>query len=658
MIRWSSGKIRLWQALLLSRKLVSDLMKRKTTPTMASHPGGSPGTSHGLAASSSTEGLPIAPSMEPALRTVLTPNVTTTVGPQVIFQSLIAIVIGLGAGLIAQILLALIGLITNLCFYGRLTAQFLSPAANHLGLVVIIVPAAGGLIVGLMARYGSEAIRGHGIPEVMEQILRNQSRILPRLTFLKPISAAVAIGTGGPFGAEGPIIATGGALGSLIGQLLKTTADERKTLLSAGAAAGMAATFGSPISAILLAVELLLFEFRPRSLIPVAFASAAATAVRLKFMGATPIFQMSDVGPPTQTALVFYALIGVLIGVASVGVTRAVYIAEDGFDRLPLHWMWWPALGGLFVGLIGYVAPRTLGVGYYNVRDELSGRLTGQSLFQLCIFKFISWAVALGSGTSGGTLAPLFTIGGAMGGVIGVGAVALFPYVGLNVQVAALIGMAAMFAGASRALLASIVFAFETTLQPQALLPLAVGCVPAFLVSALLMKQTIMTEKIARRGIRVPVDYAADPLEQISIRDVASYQVVSLQGDQTLGEVRSWIAQRSPGSTYHGFPVTDRQGRLIGLVSQHNLLDSNEPDSKRVAELVHGPPVVAFEDNSLRETIDLMAREGVGRVPVVERRNMRKVIAILSDTDIRSAIRAWLEESEQAKQTLRWRALL
>jgi len=621
------------------------------------HTDGSTIPERGIAGSSSTEGLPVAPSMGAALQSLVTPQIPTTVSTRVVFLSLVAIVIGLAAGVIAQILLALIGLITNLCFYGRLTIQFLSPAANHLGLFVMVVPVVGGVIVGLMARYGSEAIRGHGIPEVMEQILRNQSRIRPRLTFLKPISAAVAIGTGGPFGAEGPIIATGGALGSLIDQLLKTTGDERKILLSAGAAAGMAATFGSPVSAILLAIELLLFEFRPRSLIPVAFACAAATALRLKFMGPAPIFQMPNVGAPTQTALAFYVMFGALVGVASVGVTRAVYLAEDGFDALPIHWMWWPALGGLLVGIIGYFAPRTLGVGYYNVRDELSGTLASHTLLQLCIFKFISWAIALGSGTSGGTLAPLFTIGGAMGAAMGAGTSALFPSVGLDLRVAALIGMAAMFAGASRALLTSIVFAFETTLQPLAVLPLAAGCAPAFLVSALLMKHTIMTEKIARRGVQVP-DYAADFLEQISVREVASSQVVSLQANQTLAEIRAWIAQRGPGSTHHGFPVVDQRHRLVGLVSQRDLLDLTEPDLKRVGELVRGPFVVAFKDNSLRQAIDLMAREGLGRVPVVERDNPGQLVGILSDSDIRSAIRAWLEESQQVKQTLRWRAFL
>jgi chloride channel protein, CIC family len=611
-------------------------------------------TDHRIAGSSSTEGLPIAPSMGPTLESILTPRHTTAVNGRVVFITLIAVAIGLAAGLIAQILLRLIGLITNLSFYGRLSPQFASPTGNHLGLFVIVVPAIGGLIVGLMARYGSEGIRGHGIPEVMEQVLRNQSRILPRLTFLKPISAAIAIGTGGPFGAEGPIIATGGALGSLIGQLLKTTADERKILLSAGAAAGMAATFGSPVSGVLIAVELLLFEFRPRSLIPVTFACVAATAVRMAFLGSAPIFAMPNVEPLNQTALVLYVLLGVIVGVVSVGVTRAVYLFEDAFGLLPIHWMWWPALGGLVVGVVGYWIPQTLGVGYDNIRLELSGTLSEQALVLLCTFKFLSWAISLSSGTSGGTLAPLFIIGGALGAALGGAATALFPSVGLDLRIAGLIGMAAMFAGASRALLASIVFAFETTLQPFAMLPLAAGCTAAYLVSSLLMKDTIMTEKIARRGISVPVDYAADFLSQIFVREVASYQVVSLRGDQTLGEVRAWIAEGGPGSTHHGFPVVDTELELVGLVSRRDLLDLSEPATKRVGDIVRGPFVVAFEDTSLQEANDLMARAGLGRLPVVKRESPRKVVAILSGSDVRSGIRQGLDEADQAEQTIHW----
>ena len=612
-------------------------------------------TDHKIADSSSTEGLPIAPSMGPTLEAQRTPQRTTAVNSRVVFITIVAIAIGIAAGLVAQILLRLIGLITNLSFYGRLTPQFVSPAENHLGLFVIVVPAIGGLIVGLMARYGSEAIRGHGIPEVMEQVLRNQSRIMPRITFLKPISAAIAIGTGGPFGAEGPIIATGGALGSLIGQLLKTTADERKILLSAGAAAGMAATFGSPVSGVLIAIELLLFEFRSRSLIPVTFACVTATAVRIAFMGSAPIFAMPSVAPPTQSALMLYIVLGAIVGVASVGVTRAVYLIEDAFAKLPIHWMWWPALGGLVVGVIGYWIPQTLGVGYDNVRFELAGNLPEQALVILCVFKFLSWSISLASGTSGGTLAPLFIMGGALGAAVGGQAIGIFPHAGVDIRVAALIGMAAMFAGASRALLASIVFAFETTLQPFAMLPLAAGCTAAYLVSSLLMKDTIMTEKITRRGIAVPADYAADFLSQVAVRDAATYKVVSLDSDSTLEQVRARIANGLEGTTHHGYPVVDKDRGLIGLISQRKLFDPAEPAAKRVGDIVTGPCAVVFEDNSLREASDLMVQEGLGRLPVVKRENPREVVAIISGSDIRSANRQRLDEALKSEQTLRWR---
>src|SRR5512146_2563502 len=327
---------------------------------------------------------------------------------RIVFISGLAILGAFGAGFIAIALMRLIGLITNISFFGRLSTSFASPAGNHLGLWVIAIPVIGGIIVGIMARYGSPQIRGHGIPEAMEQVLFNQSRISPRLTILKPVSAAFAIGTGGPFGAEGPIIATGGALGSLIGQLVKVTADERKILLAAGAAAGMAATFGSPVSAVLLAIELLLFEYRARSLVPVALAAATATAVRIAFMGSAPIFPMENIVEPSGRALAAYIVLGAIVGFFSVYVTRAVYILADGFDKLPVHWMWWPAIGAVVVGVIGYFLPHTMGVGYDNIEHIVAGNIVGSALFALVVLKFVSWAVALASGTSGGTLAPLF----------------------------------------------------------------------------------------------------------------------------------------------------------------------------------------------------------------------------------------------------------
>src|SRR5215212_9038365 len=298
---------------------------------------------------------------------------------RVVVISLWSILLAVVTGLVAQLLVRLIGLITNIAFYGRISTAFVTPAHNRLGWLVVIIPAIGGIIVGLMARYGSKAIRGHGIPEAMEQVLLNESRIPGRIVWLKPLSAAVSIGTGGPFGAEGPIIATGGAMGSVVGQFFRTTAMERKTLLAAGAAAGMAATFGSPVSAVLLAIELLLFEYRPRSLIPVALAAAVATGVRIAFVGSAPVFPIPEVPQPSGAALAAYVVLGALIGLVAVAVTRIVYAVEDGFEkvgeRLGVHWMWWPAVGAVVVGLVGIVEPRTLGVGYDNITGAIAGTI-------------------------------------------------------------------------------------------------------------------------------------------------------------------------------------------------------------------------------------------------------------------------------------------
>jgi H+/Cl- antiporter ClcA len=492
----------------------------------------------------------------------------------------------------------------------------------------------------------------------MEQVLLNQSRIPPRITLLKPLSAAIAIGTGGPFGAEGPIIATGGALGSLVGQVLHTTVLERKILLAAGAAAGMAATFGSPVSAVLLAVELLLFEFRARSLIPVALASATATGVRYALVGSAAAFPMPNLERPGGEALAFYILLGALMGAAAVGITRLVYGVEDAFEHLPLHWMWWPALGGLAVGAVGVAAPQTLGVGYDNIEHIVGGDLLGTAALLLCVMKLVSWSISLGSGTSGGTLAPLFTIGGGLGSVLGGAAAALAPGLGVDPRIAALVGMAALFAGASRALLASIVFAFETTLQPLGLLPLLGGCTAAYLVSALLMRHTIMTEKIARRGIRVPAEYAADFLEQILARDAASSPVVMLAGNRTLESVRTWLASRTREASHQGYPVVDASERLLGVLTRRDLLDPEIPGSRRLRELIHRPPAVAFEDNSLREAADHMVREKVGRLPVVCREDPDRVVGILTRGDLLSAHERRLREATHRRRHIRVRRTL
>jgi H+/Cl- antiporter ClcA/CBS domain-containing protein len=571
------------------------------------------------------------------------PDPVPPVDARVVLLSCVAIGIGATASLAASVLTALIGLVTNLAFYGRLSTRFTSPAHHHLGLLVVGIPVVGGAVVGLMARFGSKAIRGHGIPEAMEQILVNESRIPARVAFLKPLSAAVSIGTGGPFGAEGPIIATGGALGSVIGQLLGTSSGERKTLLAAGAAAGMAATFGSPVSAVLLAIELLLFEFRPRSLVPVALAAATAAVLRGVLAGAEPVFVMPEVALPGPGALAAYVGLGVAVGLAAAAVTRAVYAAEDGFARLPIHWMWWPALGGLVIGLVAWVAPRTLGVGYDNIEDIIAGRMAIGAATALCGWKLISWAISLGSGTSGGTLAPLFTIGGGLGAALGAGLAAVLPRAGVDVRVAALVGMAALFAGSSRAMLTSVVFAFETTRQPAALLPLLAGCSASYLVSLLVMRHSIMTEKIERRGVRAIGEYDADLLLRVLVRECASPAVVTLSADRLLAEVRAWMGSGAPGSDHQGFPVVDEAGHLVGVLTRRDLLDP-QLGALRVREVIRRPPAVIFDDSTVRDAVEHMVVAGVGRLPVVTRADPRRPIGILTRSDVLAVHRRRIEE--------------
>lgn len=595
-------------------------------------------------------GLPVAPSMELAMFNSKIKK-QRTIDSRVLLISCFAIGLGVVASGIAQSLTRLIGLCTNFFFFHRFSFEFVDPGqAPNWGIWVIGIPVVGGLVVGLMARYGSKAIRGHGIPEAMEQILTNESRIPWKIVFLKPISAAIAIGSGGPFGAEGPIIATGGALGSWLGQITHTTSIERKTLLAAGAAAGMTATFGAPISAVLLAIELLLFELSPRSIIPVALASATASAVRIAAVGSKPAFSMPALMETSGTTIAFYGAMGILIGLAAVAVTKAVYKVEDGFEKLPVQWMWWPALGGLVVGVIGYFYPRTLGVGYANIDSILSGEFTPNFIMVLCTMKFLSWVIALGSGTSGGTLAPLFTIGGGLGTVIGVAGQSLFPSINIDLKAAALVGMAALFAGASRALLASVVFAFETTGQRVGLLPLLAGCTVSYVISSYLMKNTIMTEKIARRGVTVPHEYAPDYLDSVQAKYHCNRPVVSILGSESSESIRSKFLSGNPEFSHQGFPVTDDSGALIGVVTKRDFV--NESDSVEVRALIKRQPIFIFDDQSLRAAADLMTSEGIGRVIVVSRKDPRIPCGIITRSDLLSAHQNRLNEARVVKPSL------
>ncbi|MGN6181623.1 MAG: chloride channel protein [Mucilaginibacter sp.] len=558
--------------------------------------------------------------------------------------SLLSVCVAIAICFIAKFLILLIDVVTNLSFYGKFSLESNGPANNHLGLWVILVPAIGGLVVGLMALYGSKAIRGHGIPEAMEQILTNQSKIKPSITFLKPVSSAIAIGTGGPFGAEGPIIATGGALGSTLGQLFKITSNERKVVLAAGATAGMAALFGTPIAGVFLAIELLLFEFSPRAILPVALACITGAAGHHLLFGTGPVFPMPDIAIPSNVALAIYSSMGLVIGFFSLIATKIVYLAEDTFAKLPVHWVWWPAIGGLVAGIIGYFAPHTLGVGYDNIISILSGTVAISMVFRLCFFKLISWAIALSSGTSGGTLAPLLTIGGAGGALLGTLILHFLPDCGINIPLAALIGMSSMFAGASRAYLTSIVFALESTGQFHSLLPLLGGCTASYLVSFFLMENTIMTEKIARRGIVTPDSYEADFLNTINVKQVLKGNLVVFKANRTLADVREWLKENKTTQRY--FIVSDEDGNFSGIASISDVNDHNNTPDTTINKITQDIQEVVYENDHLRKVVQILsAHPELEALPAIAD---NKIVGIISQKDIIAAYQLYIEENENS----------
>ncbi len=626
-----------------------------------SSPEAEPNEPAGIRVTGSTDALPVAPALGLSLDAARMPRKSTLVSHRILLISGLSVILGAVASWIAQLLMFLINIIADLCFYGTVSDVIgpnaphgyfvLSVAHTQIGAWVIIMPVIGGLLAGVMARWGSRAIQGHGIPEAMESILTNESNVAPRVTWLKPVSAALAIGTGGPFGAEGPIISTGGALGSLIGQLMRTSAHERKVLLAAGAAAGMAAVFGAPVASVMMAVELLLFELRPRSLIPVALATVTAVGIRYATYGPAPVFAMPNVLEPGGAALTSYIVIGAIVGVASIWVTKAVYLVEDLFGKLPhVHWMWWPAIGAAIAGVIGWVDPRTMGVGYDNIDALVQGNFGVTVVLTFGILKFLAWVIALGSNTSGGTLAPLFMIGGSLAALVGYGIAALLPGIGLDPRIAALVGMGAIFAGSSRALLTSIVFCFETTRQPACLLPLLGGCTAAYLISALLMRNTIMTEKIARRGVRVPDEYTADYLNRITVGKVCARKVVTFKTSDELGEIRAWMNSGRPETRHGGFPVVDDKGRVRGVVTRRFLFDPNLPQIRHLGDIIDRDPITIFETHTLREAADHMVNNGVGRLIVVDHNNPHSVIGIITRGDILRANAPYIRESTESSR--------
>ncbi len=545
---------------------------------------------------------------------------------------------GAVSALAAWLLLHLIRFFTNVFFFQTLSDRPTSPAANTLGLAVILVPVLGGLVIGLMARFGSDKIRGHGIPEAIEAILFNKSRMSIKVAVLKPISSGIAIGSGGPFGAEGPIIMTGGALGSLAGQFFHITGAERKTLLVAGTVAGMTAVFGTPIAAVMLAVELLLFELRPRSLLPTAIACCVAAAVRPLLLAAGPLFPLQTAVPDIRT-LASCLVAGVAAGALSWTVSTSLYKVEDLFGRLPLHWMWWPALGGLVVGVGGWLQPRALGVGYDVIGDLLLSRMALEAVLVLLVCKAVMWVFALGSGTSGGVLAPLLMMGAGLGAVLGPwlpgGQPALWP----------LVFMAATLGGMMRAPIMSVMFALELTQDINALLPLLIASAVAYGFTVLAMPRSILTEKISRRGHHIYREYGIDPLERHMVSEVMTREVATIDGESAIADA----LERHFGATqrHRAYPVLIGAS-FIGMIDRDALVaGAAKPGAVRVADLFGANvPAMALPGENCRTIATRLAVHGLERLPVVADAQSRRLVGVIARSDLVKPSLAHVDEEQ------------
>jgi len=573
---------------------------------------------------------------------------------RLVFMSLLAAATGVAAGLAAYLLYLLIALVTNAVFYQRVGFEIPGLAGHTLGYWIVAVPVLGGFVVSLMIRYGSPRIGGSGIPHTIEAILANRSRIRPRVIALKPLSAALSIGTGGPFGAEGPIVHTGGAIGSAMGQIVKTTAAERRTLLACGAAAGMAATFSTPIAAVIFAIELLLLEFRTRSFVPLVVASTLATSIHYLLMGHGPMFDTRTLAFSVPADLPWYVLLGVVCGIGGVALTRALYACRDVYQQTGINAFWWPALGGLGLGLIGLLEPRVLGVGYDSISGALTGNLALATLLTLIGLKALAFVISLASGTSGGLLAPILMIGACLGGAFALSIDAVLPGLALDPAAFALVAMAALFAAAARTPFTFIVFAFELTRNYDAVLPLMLSCVTATLITLYLSRNSIITEDLARRGLLVSQDIEVDVLHQVRVADVMDPEPRTLEADMPLDELAGRLTRNDPSLGQRlAWPLLDREGRLAGILSRGDVVTAMQQDVERPSTAIEAGStrlVTAFPDEVLHAAVTRMLSRDVGRILVVDRNDRRRLVGYVGRNEILQSRLRRIREEEEAER--------
>ena len=566
---------------------------------------------------------------------------------RLLFLSILAALLGAAGGGAAWVLLRLIALLTNFALFHRYGWELPSFRTLAASPWIVVAAVAGALAVSLLAKW-APVIRGHGIPETMEAVLLRQSRIAPRAALAKPLSAALAIGTGGPFGAEGPIIVTGGALGSLVGQVLHVSPAERKILLACGAAAGMSATFGAPLASVVLAIELLLFEFSTRAFVPLVVAASVAAGIHSALFGSGPLFLVPAHDFAGLAILPWFVVLGVACGLLAVVVSRGLFLVEDGFRRLPISEFWHPVIGAVGFALVGLAVPRALGVGYDAIGDVLNDRLAIGVIAVLAVAKLLAWWLALGSGTSGGTLAPLLLIGGSFGSLVGSLALAVVPGLGISPGAFAVVGMAATFGASTRATFTAIVFLFELTRDYQVIVPLMLAAVVADLIAGALMRETLMTEKLARRGLRVSTEYEVDVLRTTLVADVMSREVETLPVDATVREARLKLQEGRHGA----YPLVDGEGRCVGILARGDLMRRPAEDTELVTAVASRDVVSVAPGDTVFRALQLMLEEEVEHLPVLF---SGKLTGICTRTDVLRARRRQLD-SERREPGWRWLA--
>ena len=561
-------------------------------------------------------------------------------GARLLYISILAAIIGVGTGLIMYVLYHLIALITNLVFYHRVSFLFVSEVGTQIGLLAILMPVIGGVLVGLMSKYGTNQIQGHGLPEALEAVVSNKSRIPGKVAIWKPLSAAIVIGTGGPFGAEGPIIQTGGAVGSFIGQILNTTESERRILLACGSAAGLAATFGTPISGVIMAIEILLFEFRTRSFIPLVIASSLATAVRFQIMQSGAMFPIGSLDFNLPYALPYYVILGVICGLTAVFFIKTLYWAEDQFEKLHLSPYVLPSVGALGVGVLGYFVPRIFGPGYDTIGAILENQFVLSALLVILAFKFIALILSLGTRTSGGLLAPVFMIGAAIGGLFAMVVNHLIPGANLSPGAFALVGMGAVFGASVRATFAFIIFPLEMTRNFNSVLPLMLVGVIASGVAYVLYRNSVITEKLVRRGLLIPQDYEADIFKRVPVSDVMDTDVPAIGMDMTIRELSEKIHRGDPDVNRHrGIPIVNAENKLVGIITHNDVRKAVQAglQDKTVSDAGSKELVLAFQAEPLYEAVVRMLNHDIGRLPVVKRDDVHTIVGYLGRGQVISA---------------------